>query len=72
MYGELTSKLTSNAFSVMCPNCLILLIKCCVSLTYDLVLGTYFLYVHLQIYLCLMLGDLLNCKLVYLIYSFCE
>ena len=43
VYSELTSRVTNNALSGMCPSSLILLIKCCVSLTYDLVLGTYFL-----------------------------
>ena len=43
VYSELTSNVTNRAFSGICPKSFSLLIKCCVSLTYDLVFGTYFL-----------------------------
>ena len=42
VYNELTSSVTKRAPSGMCPSCLSLLMKCSVSLTYQLVLGTYF------------------------------
>ena len=43
VYRELTSKVTSSAPSGICPSSFNLLRKCCVSLTYDFVFGTYFL-----------------------------
>ena len=42
VYNELTSNVTSRAPSGISPICLSLLMKCCVSLRYELILGTYF------------------------------
>ena len=39
----MTCSVTNSAPSGIWPHCCHLLMKCCMSLTYDLVLGTYFL-----------------------------